>query len=106
VNIYLCKLLIFVCCNISGIESFLNQRFFKSIKLSSTQIKGLYEIKIRVKTGTEDTFQNHEPDKTVSNFKQKNPLPEFRTSHLDACTSMEHAHLSYAHIIFQMALTQ
>ncbi len=39
VNIYLCKLLIFVCCNISGIESFLNQRFCNSIKPSSTQIK-------------------------------------------------------------------
>jgi hypothetical protein len=62
VNIYLCKLLNFVCCNISGIESFLSQRFCNSIKLSSIQIKGFYEIKI--KTGSEDTFQNHEPDNT------------------------------------------
>jgi hypothetical protein len=27
------------------------------------------------------------------------------TSHLDACTSMKHAHQSYAHVVLQMSLT-
>jgi hypothetical protein len=34
-----------------------------------------------------------------SNFKLKASHIGFRISHLDACTSMEHGHLSYAYII-------
>ncbi len=50
-------------------------------------------------------FQNHEPDNhntgcVVQTSKEKNPFPEFRTSHLDACTSIEHARLSHAEITF------
>jgi hypothetical protein len=39
------------------------------------------------------------------NFKLKTSLPGSRTSHLDACTSIEHAYLSYVHIVLDMSLT-
>jgi len=39
------------------------------------------------------------------NFKLKTSLPGSRTSHLDACTSIEHAYPSYVHIVLEMSLT-
>jgi hypothetical protein len=38
-------------------------------------------------------------------FKLKTSFTESRISHLDECTSMDHAHPSYAHIILQMSLS-
>jgi hypothetical protein len=37
-------------------------------------------------------------------FKLKAFNTGSRISHVDACTSMGYAHLSYAHIVFQMSL--
>jgi hypothetical protein len=39
------------------------------------------------------------------NLKLKTSCTGCRTSHLVACTSMEHVYPLYAHIIFQMSLT-
>jgi hypothetical protein len=35
---------------------------------------------------------------------EKNSLTGFRSSHLDVCTSVEHAHPSYGHIVLHMSL--
>jgi hypothetical protein len=40
-----------------------------------------------------------------SNFKIKTSFTGSKSSHLDACTSMEHAHLLYAHIVLYISLT-
>jgi len=40
-----------------------------------------------------------------SKFKLKNSLTRCRTSHLNACTFMEHAHPSYAHIVSNVTYT-
>jgi hypothetical protein len=45
------------------------------------------------------------PCMVISHFKLKYFLIEFITFHLDACICIEHAHPSYAHIVFQMLLT-
>jgi hypothetical protein len=40
-----------------------------------------------------------------SSFKLKTSLIGSRTSHLDACTTMEHVHPSYVHMVLQIWLT-
>ncbi len=40
------------------------------------------------------------------NFKLQTSNIRSKTSHLNICISMKHAHPSYAHIIFEMSITE
>ncbi len=67
-------------------------------------LKGSTTILVMGRFLMEGTKTKCSPCNDSERFKLKTSFTESRISLLDECTSMDHAHPSYAHIILQMSL--